>query len=153
MLVNTPDFDKLALGEILDPIESQPANLLPMLQAIEGRYRYLPKEAMVEVALRLKIPKSRVFAVANFYKALSLTPKGERIFTVCQGTACHLRGAPSLIASLEKALGISLGQCSKDGRNGLESVNCLGACAMAPVVTVDGEVHGAMTAKKVSELI
>jgi NADH-quinone oxidoreductase subunit E len=126
---------------------------LPVLQDIQAEYRYLPKEALVSVAKYLNIPIARVFSVSGFYKALSLTPKGERLMTVCQGTACHLRGARGLIESLEKRLGLKIGQTSADGRFGLETVNCLGACALAPVVTVDGDVHGHLTPEKALDLI
>ncbi|MDR1656391.1 MAG: NAD(P)H-dependent oxidoreductase subunit E [Deltaproteobacteria bacterium] len=145
--------DQKTLNSILDGYPGEPVNLLPMLQAVQTKFRYLPREAIILVAEKLSLPKSRVFAVANFYRALSLTPKGEKVFTVCQGTACHLRGAPVVIGALEKALGLNLGQTSPDGRYGLESVNCLGACALAPVVTVDGVLHGAMTAKKAAKLV
>jgi NADH-quinone oxidoreductase subunit E len=131
----------------------EPRHLLAILQEIQAKFRYLPREAMLSVAEHLGLPAARVFSVAGFYKALSLTPKGERQITVCQGTACHLRGAGRLIESLEKRLGLKLGQTSKDGRIGLESVNCLGACALAPVATVDGAVHGHLNPEKAQELI
>jgi NADH-quinone oxidoreductase subunit E len=126
---------------------------LPVLQEIQAAFRCLPKEALLMTAQRFNLPLSRVFSVAGFYRALSLTPKGERLITVCQGTACHLRGAGGLIETLESRLGVKMGQSSSDGRLGLESVNCLGACALAPVVSLDGAVHGHLTPEKVRELI
>ncbi|MDR2301854.1 MAG: NAD(P)H-dependent oxidoreductase subunit E [Deltaproteobacteria bacterium] len=128
-------------------------HLLAILQEIQAAFRYLPKEALLIVAGALGISAARVFSVAGFYKALSFTPKGERLLTVCQGTACHLRGSGKLIESLQSRLGFKIGQSSSDGRLGLESVNCLGACALAPVATVDGAVHGHLTPEKALELI
>ncbi|MDR2367007.1 MAG: NAD(P)H-dependent oxidoreductase subunit E [Deltaproteobacteria bacterium] len=145
--------DESLVGRILDSRPPEPRYLLPILQEIQAAFRHLPREALLAVAGRLKVPAARVFSVAGFYKALSFTPKGERLLTVCQGTACHLRGAGALVESLEKRLGLRMGQTSGDGRLGLESVNCLGACALAPVVTVDGDVHGHLTPEKAQELV
>ncbi|MDR3135805.1 MAG: NAD(P)H-dependent oxidoreductase subunit E [Deltaproteobacteria bacterium] len=141
------------VGQIIRYKPREPRYLLAILQEIQAKLRYLPKEALLEVAQWLGLPIARVFSVAGFYKALSLTPKGERLLTVCQGTACHLRGAEALVESLEKRLGLKLGQTSKDGSFGLESVNCLGACALAPVATVDGAVHGHLTPEKAQDLV
>jgi NADH-quinone oxidoreductase subunit E len=131
----------------------EPRELLPVLQGIQTALRHLPKEALLMVSEALNVPAARVFSVAGFYKALSFTPKGERLLTVCQGTACHLRGAGTLVEALEKRTGLKIGQTSADGRLGLESVNCLGACALAPVATVDGEVHGHLTAEKALDIV
>ena len=144
--------DQADLEAILQSRPPEPRWLLPLLQAIQTRFRHLPESALSAVSARLKLPASQVFAVANFYKSFSLTPKAERIFTVCQGTACHLRGAPGLVKALEDALGASLGGTSADGKNGLESVNCLGACALAPVVTIGDEVHGRLDPKGAKKL-
>ncbi|MDR1676779.1 MAG: NAD(P)H-dependent oxidoreductase subunit E [Deltaproteobacteria bacterium] len=135
----------------LKPQESR--YLLEVLQEIQAKFRYLPKEALLLVADHFKLSVSRIFSVACFYKALSLVPKGERMLTVCQGTACHLRGASQLVDSLEKRLGLKIGETAADGSLSLESVNCLGACALAPVATVDGAVHGHLTPDKAQELI
>jgi NADH-quinone oxidoreductase subunit E len=146
-------FDAEYLEKILNSTPPQPRNLLPLLQTIQEHFRFLPKEALEAVADYLNLPKSKVFAVASFYKAFSLTPKAENVLTVCCGTACHLRGALSLIKALEKRLALELGQNTPDGRYGLESVNCLGACALAPVVTVNGSVKGPLTPEKASQLV
>jgi NADH-quinone oxidoreductase subunit E len=132
--------DNAALEAILDSRPPEPRWLLPLLQDIQARFRHLPESALVALSDKLGIPLAKVFAVAKFYKAFSMVPKAEKVFSVCQGTACHLRGAPQLVKALEEALGVEMG--AQGGKNGLESVNCLGACAMAPVVTVEGEVHG-----------
>jgi NADH-quinone oxidoreductase subunit E len=143
------------LADLKDILGSRPPearHLLALLQAIQQRFRYLPETALKAVAQALAIPLSRVFSVASFYGALSLEPKGQNEIKVCCGTACHLRGAPALISALEEALALKLGQTSKDGRYSLESVNCLGACALAPVITVEDTVHGRLTPQKAASL-
>ena len=137
-------------------LESRPPEarwLLPLLQAIQAHYRHLPEEALRAVAERLNLPLSRVFAVAGFYQALSLTPKGQTVVKVCQGTACHLRGAPALVEALERKLRLKPGQTDAGGKFTLETVNCLGACALAPVVMVNEETHGQQNPVGVSALI
>ncbi|MDR2338910.1 MAG: NAD(P)H-dependent oxidoreductase subunit E [Deltaproteobacteria bacterium] len=125
--------------------ERDPRELLPILLGIQARHRYLPEGELRAAAHYLSLPLARVFQVASFYRALSLKPKGETLVRVCCGTACHLRGAPQLIGGLEGLLGLRLGGTSADGRHSLESVNCLGACALAPVVTIGDEVYGKLT--------
>ena len=144
--------DREALEAIIFSQPPEPRRLLPLLLAVQARFRHLPEEAIEAVSDRLCIPKAKGFAVASFYKSFSMAPKGERIFTVCQGTACHLRGAPGLVKALEDALGISLGSVTPDGKSGLESVNCLGACALAPVATVDGRVLGRLSHKEAAAM-
>jgi NADH-quinone oxidoreductase subunit E len=146
------DQDQADLRAILDSQPPEPRRLLPLLLAIQARFRHLPEEALKAVSARLDLPLARVYAVASFYKTLSLTPKGERLLTVCQGTACHLRGAEALAKAIGESLGIGVGGVTEDGRFGLETVNCLGACALAPVVTVDGEVHGRLDPAKAKAL-
>ncbi|MDR1298500.1 MAG: NAD(P)H-dependent oxidoreductase subunit E [Deltaproteobacteria bacterium] len=146
-------FDSQTLDDLLAGTPTEPRHLLPFLQRTQEKFRHLPREALLAAAEHFSLPASRVFAVASFYKALSLVPKGERLIAVCQGTACHLRGGPQVAASLEKRLGLKIGQTSADGRYGLESVNCLGACALAPVATVDGAVRGHLTPGRAMELL
>ncbi|UQZ88588.1 NADH-quinone oxidoreductase subunit NuoE [Deltaproteobacteria bacterium Smac51] len=144
------------MNPLEDLLQSRPGEarqLLPLLQLIQAHYRYLPEEALRAVAEKLELPLSRVFAVATFYSALSLRPKGETVVKVCCGTACHLRGSETLIASLEKELGIKLGETTPDGSHTLESVNCLGACALAPVVMVGDETHGNVPAASARHLL
>ncbi len=122
------------LEELLQSRPGEARQLLPLLQLIQAHYRYLPEKALRAVAEKLKLPLAKVFAVATFYSALSLKPKGETVIKVCRGTACHLRGSEALVQALEKELGVTLGGTTTDGSHTLEAVNCLGACAMAPVV-------------------
>jgi NADH-quinone oxidoreductase subunit E len=144
--------DLSSLPSILESRPPEAKELLPLLQQIQGTYRYLPEEALNALSRHLKLPLSRIYAVAGFYKALSLKPKGEKLVKVCCGTACHLRGAPALIGALEKKMGLMLGETSDDGRFSLESVNCVGACALAPVVMIDDTVFGKENQKGIEEL-
>jgi len=141
------------LEELFRSTPRHPRFLLPLLQDIQSRYRYLPRASLKLAADYLGIPESRVYAVATFYKALSLTPRGEKTVKVCLGTACHLRGAGSVLDALSRALGIPPGGTTEDLRFTLETVNCLGACALAPVVTVNERVYGQMTPGRVAELL
>jgi len=127
--------------------------LIPTLQDIQEEYRYLPEEGMSIVAENLKIPLRDVYGVASFYSAFSFTPKGEHIITVCMGTACHVRGGVKIANILKKILGIKPGETTPDMKFSLETVNCLGACALGPVMVVDGEYFGQMTPLKVSEVL
>jgi NADH-quinone oxidoreductase subunit E len=132
--------------DILNSRPPEARHLLALLQALQARYRHLPEPALRALAERLALPLSRVFAVAGFYRALSLKPKGARTIQVCCGTACHLQGAPALVESLERHLNLKLGETDPEGRHTLEGVNCLGACALAPVVVVNDRVYGRQTA-------
>ena len=142
-----------SVHELIHKYPSEPRFVLPLLQDIQETEKYLPVEAMKAVASYLGVPESRVYAVATFYGSLSLKKKGEKIVRVCMGTACHLRGAGALAAELEKELGIKNGQTSPDGLFSLESVNCLGACALAPVMTVNEEVHGGVAPAAIHDII
>ena len=135
--------------DILASRPPEPRHLLALLQALQTRFRHLPEPALRAVAGRLSLPLARVFAVAGFYRSLSLKPKGDKIIRVCCGTACHLRGAPALVESLERHLNLKSGETSPDGRYTLETVNCVGACALAPAVTVGEAVYGRQTPETV----
>ncbi len=141
------------LEDLLRSTPRHPRFLLPLLQDIQYRFRYLPRDALRLAAGHLGIPESRVYAVATFYKALSLTPRGEKTIKVCLGTACHLRGAGSVLDALSRTLGVQPGGTTEDLRFTLETVNCLGACALAPVVTVNDRVYGQMSPGRVADLL
>lgn len=108
---------------------------------------------MKAVADYLGVPESRVFSVATFYKALSLVPQGKKVIKVCNGTACHLRGSPGLIGALEAALGIKNGETTPDGIFTIQTVNCVGACAMAPVIMINEKVYGKVTLSQIPEIL
>src|SRR5271157_6110343 len=130
-MINQPTFDA-----ILARYESQPANLIPVLQEIQDEFNYLPKDELKVVADRLQVPLTQVYSVATFFKMFSLEPKGRHQVRVCLGTACHLKGGPSLVRALERDLKINLGQTTEDQLFTLETVNCLGACALAPLAAI-----------------
>ncbi|NQT19242.1 MAG: NAD(P)H-dependent oxidoreductase subunit E [Planctomycetes bacterium] len=139
---------KKTLDEILDPAAGRRGVLLGVLQDVQDAYNYLPADALRYVSEKLNIPFSRIYGVARFYNAFTLEPRGEHIIRVCQGTACHLKGASLLVDALGRELGIRDGETTKDMQFTFERVNCLGACAMSPVVTIDDQYHGQMTTAK-----
>lgn len=134
-------------------IKKQGGLLIPVLQEIQAHYRYLPEQAMREVARQLRIPLRDVYGVATFYRAFSLHPRGKHEVTVCLGTACHVRGGANIVNTLSTDLEISPGQTTPDGKFTLETVNCLGCCAIGPIVVVDGEYYGEMNSQKARKLI
>jgi NADH-quinone oxidoreductase subunit E len=120
---------------------------------VQEEYGYLPEEALFEVAEFLKIPPSQVFSVATFYAHFYLTRRGDRLVRVCQGTACHVRGARDILETAQHRLGIKTGETTKDYRYSLERVACVGSCANAPIVLIDDDVHAKTTPKKVNRLL
>lgn len=138
-------------GELAEIIEAHGphASLISVLEAVQARYRYLPREALVLTSRYLGVPLSQVHSVATFYSAFSLKPRGRYLVNVCMGTACHVRGSGRVLAEIEKRLKIKPGETTPDRRFTLETVNCLGACALGPVVVIDGQYHGQMTPSKV----
>ncbi|MGA2780583.1 MAG: NADH-quinone oxidoreductase subunit NuoE [Smithella sp.] len=127
--------------------------LIAVLQDIQGAFNYLPKDALKAAGKSLGIPFSRVYEVATFYNAFSLKPRGEHIVKICMGTACHVRGAASIQDKMERTLCIKPGETTPDNKFSLETVNCVGACALGPVVVIDTEYHGQMTMNKVDKII
>ena len=146
-------MENSVLNAILTGREGQPDQLIEVLQDIQSQFDYLPEEGLRLVAERLNVPPIEVFRVANFYKAFSLTPRGRHLLTVCTGTACHVRGSPRLVDTAEGDLDISPGETTADGAFTLEGVNCLGCCALGPVVILDGVYHDHMTPAKLRKLI
>ena len=127
--------------------------LLSVLQDIQAKYGYLPEEKLIETAETLEIPLIDVYGVATFYKSFSLTPKGRHQVKACLGTACHVRGANRTVKEIERKLGIKPGDTSEDGEFSLETVMCLGCCAIGPVVVVDGKYYGQVTTAKVESIL
>jgi NADH-quinone oxidoreductase subunit E len=127
--------------------------LIPILQDIQGLGRWLPPAVLEEVARALEIPLAHVYSVATFYKSFSLEPRGRHLCTVCMGTACHVRGGAAILEHFERRLGIRTGQTSADGEYTLERVNCLGACALAPLVVADGRYYSQMTEAKADAVL
>lgn len=143
-----------AVCEILDRYERQPAKLIPILQAVQEEYRYLPEEVLAFVATSLGISPARVYGVATFYSHFALTPKGEYVIRICDGTACHVKGSIGILDAMRKKLSLAEGKTTtEDMLFTVETVSCLGACGLAPVVVVNEDVHGQMTPAKAEELI
>ena len=128
-------------------------SLVMLLQEVQRRYGYLPREVLSEISRRINVPLSRLYGLATFYRSFSLTPRGKHELVVCTGTACHVRGASSILKHLERKLGMSSGQTSEDGLFTLLGVNCLGACALGPVMVLDGKYHGKVSIAKADEVL
>lgn len=141
------DEMKSELDEIIEEYSEDAGPLIPVLQDINQRYNYLPELALRYVSERLEVPLAQVYNVATFYTAFSLTPRGKHLIKVCQGTACHVRGGAAVLDELKRSLGIEAGETTKDLNFTLETVNCLGACALGPVVVIDDEYHPTSPAK------
>jgi NADH-quinone oxidoreductase subunit E len=141
------------IENILDRHHHDRTAIIAILQDIQDEVNYLPEDALCYVAHALDIPISKVCSLATFYKAFSLQPRGKHVIHVCMGTACHVRGAVRILEALERDLGIQSGQTDEDLQFTLETVNCLGACALGPVVVVDGEYHGQMNSSKATRLL
>lgn len=149
----TQSIDMQITEAVLANYKADSRHLISVLQDIQLAYRYLPREALEKVAQTLDVPIAKVYAVATFYKAFSLTPRGEKLLRVCTGTACHIRGAPLLLHEVQKRLDIEPGQTTKDLQFTLEAVNCVGACALAPVVVINDVAHGGQNVTKLRRLI
>lgn len=139
--------------EIINREASGEASLIVVLEKIQERFRYLPPEALILASERLEVPLSQTYAVATFYNAFSLKPRGVHCLSVCMGTACHVRGSPQLLDRLETKLSIKAGETTRDRLYTLETVNCLGACALGPILVTDGEYSGQMTPQKSDVLL
>jgi len=138
---------------ILNKYPKEQRFTLAMLQDIQKEYNYIPREALQMVSEYLMIPLSKLYALATFYKALSLKPKGKYIIKVCDGTACHIKSSPVILAEIEKVLNIKSGETTEDGLFSLETVNCLGSCALAPVMVVNEDYYGKVTPAMVRDIL
>ena len=141
------------LRAILSSHEKEKAELIPILQEVQEEYGYLPRETMLEIARFTRVPEGRVFGVASFYAQFRFTPVGRNIVRVCRGTACHVRGAPKILQEMENQLGIKADETTPDLEYTLETVACIGACCLAPVVKVGAEVHGKLRSSEVAKML
>lgn len=146
-------MDLEIVDQIIDSHRAEPSSLIQVLLDIQARNNWLPKEAVKRVSERLKVPMSRVQHVATFYKAFSVVPKGRHRIHVCMGTACHVRGSKKVLEALEDLTGVKAGGTDVELKFTLETVNCLGCCALGPVVEIDGKTFGAMAPSRVSEVL
>jgi NADH-quinone oxidoreductase subunit E len=146
-------MDLKRVDEIIDKYNAEKSSLIGIFQDIQAEFRYLPQEAISRVVERLSIPLTQAYMVATFYKSFSLVPRGEHEIHVCLGTACHLRGGQRLVENFERTLGVKAGETTKDMKFTLETVNCLGACALAPLVRVDQKNYAKVTGDRISKII
>ena len=141
-------MDKDKIDKIIEKYPSDPSSLIQVLLESQSENHWLPKEAIERVSEKLQVPLNRIQHIATFYKAFSLVPKGRHEIHVCVGTACHVRGAQRVLDRVQDLTGISPGETDLDMKFSLETVNCLGCCALGPVVTVDGRAHGNLSPAK-----
>jgi len=141
------------LKNILSVFEGKKGALISILQRVQEEFGYLPEETLAGVADFLKVPASQVFSVASFYAHFYLTRRGDSLIRVCQGTACHVRGARDILETAQHCLGIKTGQTTEDYKYSLERVACLGSCALAPIMVMDDTLYPKVTMKKVVETL
>jgi NADH-quinone oxidoreductase subunit E len=139
--------------EIIEQYNGDKSYLVPILQDVQREFNYLPKEALCAVSANLDVPISRVYEVVTFYKAFSLKPRGRHQLSLCMGTACHVRGTELIARNIADILGIKEGDTTADREFSFETVGCLGACALGPVLVVNGEYHGHMNIAKSTKIL
>ena len=142
-----------ALKEVIAKHHDHPGGLMPVLQEAQGIYGYLPLEVQTMVADGLGISLSEVYGVATFYSQFSLTPKGKHQISVCLGTACYVKGSAKILEAVENQLGIKSGECTPDGLFSIDSCRCVGACGLAPVMTIGEEVYGRLVPDQVKKIL
>jgi NADH-quinone oxidoreductase subunit E len=144
-------FDLKALDGLLEEFKGKKNPVIPILQRAQSHYGYLPKEVMAAISNKTGIPLSQLMGVATFYAQFRLTKQGRNLIRVCDGTACHVRGAPKSVEAIENALHVQAGGTSEDYRYSMEIVYCLGSCGLAPVAVVNDKVYGQIEPKKIVE--
>ena len=147
--VDYPDLDRI----IDDEFDNDPENLIMILQAIQRLYNYLPKAALAYLSVKIGLPLSRIYGVATFYSTFSLKPRGRNVIAICRGTACHVRGGVKVYEKVGKLLGIEEGGTTPDGRFTLETVRCVGGCSLGPMVKINEEMCGRVTADQIETIL
>ncbi|MDY7034994.1 MAG: NAD(P)H-dependent oxidoreductase subunit E [Thermodesulfobacteriota bacterium] len=145
------DIDRI--NQIIDKHQGEASSLIQVLLEIQSENHWLPKEALERVSEKLQVPLTRILHIATFYKAFSLVPKGRHEIHICMGTACHVRGAPRILDTLEGLTGIKPGETDLDFKFSLETVNCLGCCALGPVMEIDGKTYGKMSTAGTADVL
>jgi len=141
------------LAAFIDGLPDKKGELITVLHKAQGVFGYLPREVQEFVAERMGLPLSKVYGVVKFYSFFTMKPKGRLPISVCLGTACYVRGAEDVVAELSKQLGIAVGEVTEDGKFSLDTLRCVGACGLAPVMLVNDSVHGQMTPEKTDEIL
>lgn len=145
--------NKELLKELVEKYKNESGPLIPILQEIQENFGYLPEEALIFVSDEMDIPLGRIWGVVTFYSQFYLSPRGRNIIRLCQGTACHVRGARRLLEKVEKVLGVKRGETTPDFEFTLETVRCLGTCFLAPVIMINHDYFGRMTPDKVKNIL
>jgi NADH-quinone oxidoreductase subunit E len=149
---NVRKFEEVC--KILDKYDRSPAKLIPILQEVQEEYRYLPEQVMNFIATSLSIPPAKVYGVATFYSHFTLTPKGQYVVRICDGTACHVKGSIKILDAIREKLRLKEGTTTTDDMLfTIETVSCLGACGLAPVMVINEDVHGQVTPENAAKLI
>ncbi len=141
------------IDQIIDEHQAAPDLLIQILLAIQSEFNWLPKAALRRIAERLNVPLPRILHIATFYKAFSLVPKGRHKVHICMGTACHVRGAPRILDSVKDLTGIGAGETDLELKFSLETVNCIGCCALGPVIDIDGKIHGNVSPRDTADIL
>jgi len=141
------------IERVLTDSRTQQKDLIHILHKIQSEFGYIPPESIEAISDHLRISQSEIYGVITFYNAFSLTPKGEFIITVCMGTACHVRGGPQIVDEMKRKLDVDLGETTPDEKFTLETVNCLGCCAIGPVVVVNQKYYSHITLNKIDSII
>ena len=148
----TPE-QEARLRQVIEEHKGQPGATMPVLQAAQEIFGYLPEEVQIIIAEGLDIPLSEVYGVASFYAQFTLNPKGKYQISLCLGTACYVKGAADILTAVEKHLGIKSGSITEDGKFSLDACRCIGACGLAPVMMINDDVYGRLTPEKVGPIL
>ena len=141
------------IDQIIDEHEGEASSLIQVLLDVQSEYNWLPKAALQRIGEKLQVPLSRILHIATFYKAFSLVPKGRHKVHVCMGTACHVRGAPRILDTVQDLTGIGAGETDLEFKFSLETVNCIGCCALGPVIDIDGKIHGNVSPRGTADVL
>lgn len=141
------------IDQIIDKHQGEASSLIQVLLEIQSENHWLPKEVLERVSKKVQIPLSKILHITSFYKAFSLVPKGRHEVHICMGTACHVRGAKRILETVEDQTGIKPGETDLDMKFSLETVNCLGCCALGPVMEIDGKTHGKLTTSDTADVL
>ena len=146
-------MDLAKVDAIIEKYDGDATSLLAIMQDVQDEANYLPREAVNHIAAKLEVPVARIYSMATFFESFHLEPRGKHICTVCMGTACHVRGAQRLVEQLERDLSVKSGGTTEDMMFTVEEVNCVGACALGPLVIIDGEYHGNVTSNQLTKVV
>jgi len=146
-------MDNEKLEKIIGSSRTDQKEMIHILHDVQSEYGYIPPEAVTAISRLLKVSESEIFGVLTFYNAFSLTPKGEHVVTVCMGTACHVRGGPQIVEEIKRKLDVKVGETTADNKFTLETVNCIGCCAIGPVVVVDEKYYSNITLNKIDPIL